>query len=1323
MPMLKSKFARCALVVIAFAVIVLLALSLVSDPAFKKQPGETRTLITRMADAVHNRYRHLQNDWHTLLHHGKARRGGKSSGKNQDSTTVVMGPANVSVTDARQRPVRDATVMVESHASHKKQQFKTDSHGTVKQKLAPGLYDLLISHAGFSSEVRMNQEILGPTVGIDLNVILAGSVSLKGKVVDEEGQPVAGSAVDGKREWLVQFHQGAAVFLDDAGYNGVVTNADGTFVLENVSLGQSVIRAAAAGYAEASTRIDVSPGATPPDLKLVLKRPASVQGQVVDEQLKPVAGVSVTALRYHPYAGADRDLTKVKFQAFTSTSGTFTLKKLFSAGTYDIQIDHAQFATMEFDNIPANTSNLTWVLQRGGEISGTVEYLDRLTTPAHVIVQATAIAGGTTVTRAAPSGADGRYQFSNLPYGVYRLSVNSNGLVSEVRPPVPSAKGKPSKNILVEVYQAGMISGHLIDAATDDPVANATVKAKVTYGYSRTRMKDFTTTSGPDGSFGFPRIPSGQCILLGQAPGYLASIPDDYSTFFLEPGGAQKDTDVYISRGGNVQGTVVDDSGQPIPDASVQLYVGSGSFTGLNVKTLHATTDGAGAFKFTKFPVGPGLQLYASASIFGYAKQSSDLINLSPMQPEAVTKITLTAGGSITGRVTDAQGHPIPDATIAYASREFPGDPSSSGFSVLGDVNGYYRIDRCTPGVAVLTATRQGYVKLARSVTVKDNVLLKNQNFKMAAGYGISGIVDDYRGKPIADARVVAYPLSGATGTSRDTTDKTGEFQIQDISLGKFRLEASFSIKTADGNQSYTIIDPEVSSNASGVAIDCDLEPQLSAKLGGTDGSSINKFTFELHSRLNTQPTQLFRFNVTRSVRGASFFRVLKIPRGLYSLKITADGYETYETDDIIVGPSERTALPTIRLKPASTIKGRLVSATTGKPIKGAKIRVLDPEKPDSTTVNRIELSNYDRQDIIEYLDSAYDQDLDLNPDPLLRLIAKVRGNVMTTVQSDFKGRFTISGIAAGEYSINIDHPDYQTRDMRNLYVARKKTSDLGDIELEPGGTITGQVLDSDGDGIYNAAVQVKGEQSGRNRAHTDRAGNFTFRGISNGRWAVTVRVSLNGRTVYRWKFVEIRSEQTSPVEIVLDTNANMTGRVVLSTGAPTSGNVRYYVVDETGTVMDDLYYSANLSHGRYTLKGIPTGHYFVVSTGKGKSGSYSMYQWVDAEAGSNSVDLEAGTGSISGVAMSVSGGGPSPAHLQFVPDVPGVVVPDAVVAQLRRNITASSTGKFSLPYLQAGVWRVWALPPGGAAYYPIDALNLSEGQRATNYRPAVPAE
>lgn len=1241
----------------------------------------------------------------------------KSSVKSAGKATTPTGTGSVLVVDSRNKPIPDVHVTFRSAEGAVKE--KTGRSGRVDAKLPPGTYLVTLTHSRYSTEVRSHQQVYGPRRGFSINVQMQTNVTVRGRVVDEEGKPVQGATVSGERNWLQQFSATGGVFLDDAAYPTVATDAKGQFKLAEVSIGSNTFNANMRGYAPAEARAEVPAAGLASELKLVLKRPATISGRVLNEDTQPVSGVRVTAISYQPYGGSVATLPPSGFTASTGADGSFQLKKLFAEGYYHLRFENSAYAVTEQAQVSAGTTGMNVILERGGEISGNVQYIDRETTPAFVMLNATAVIAGTTITRSVMSEPTGTFKFERLAYGAYELSVNYKGFVNEPRSRVASLKNRPSTGTLVEVYQATGLSGKVIDAFSGDSIPSAQVTVRSTYGVGRERVRRSSIKASSTGTFMFDKLPGGIHVVTAQAEGYLPSSGSgaDYS-FAVSPGAQQKDVSIFLSKGGVLRGQVVDQDGTGIGEAETQLYVASGSFSGLSVKDLNQTTDGSGFFEFRGFPIGQGVSLYVSARKPGYAKKHSDLVELWPAQPEGATEVVMTPGGVVTGRVTDKQNRPVYGVKVTIDSREFPADPSPGEFFTFTDNDGNYLLEHCSPGRAILVADHDDYVRKTRSATVPEGRLLSRQNFVMERSRNIYGTVADFYGNPIADATVSAAPLTKTEGSGRDKTDKKGDFEIKGLGEGKFRLEASFTLDTADGKQAYVFIVPEVSAGATGVPIDCDLRPGATGSILGESGRGIDTFKLTLRSRADTEPKQLFRFNLTRSVtKAGGVLRLLNVPRGIYNMKIEAPGYETWENTEVVIGPGNRTRLPTIRMKPASQIIGKIVSSTTGKAVQGALVRVLDDSRKEVETVNRIDLAAYKRSDILEYLDAAYDEDYKYDPDPMTRLVARVRANVVTTLQTNVYGNFDINDLADGQYTLEIEHPGFRPKRIRNVHVGRKSVADLGTIELEPGGTVKGRVVDIEGNGISNAGVQVKGELQGRNRARTDVGGNFVMRGIGFGEWPVVVQATVQNRKVYAWKRISVRPDETSLVEFVLDVSASVSGRVIFPGASIKSGNVRLYALDEDGAILGDYVYSDTLTNGRYNISAIPSGRYFSVVSGSASNGSFAAWQWIDLPRGKKTVDFEGMTASLRGVIRNVVTGEPVPrARVESAVDVTGAVVPAAVLKQLRLSATADAAGRFSFLHLQPGIHRIFAGAPG-QAIIPVDAVSILPNQAVRNYR------
>lgn len=1312
--MINKSRAMTLFVALLFFMLAGLTGWVVTSPDFGRDEG--RTLIERWSSGFQQRLGSVGIFSHD--HSRGSRKSSKSKSKGKSESSV--GPASVVVVDNRNAPLADVTVTFRS--AHKTVKEKTKRNGRVDVKLPPGYYDVTFAHKKYSTEVRTNQQVYGPLRGFSLIVTMQTTVAVKGRVVDEQGKAVAGASVSGQRNLLQQFSETGGVFLDDASYPTVSTDKSGKFVLADVAIGGNTFTASQMGYAAAEKKLDVAAAGLKSELKLVLKRPARLAGRVVDEAMQPLKSVKVTALEYRPYGGETHALSGKEFTVTTKDDGRFELKKLFKDGYYHLKFEHPSFAVMEQSQVAADSAALNVVMQHGGEISGLVQYLDRETTPAYVMVNATAVVGGTTITRSVMSSQQGQYSFERLPYGSYQLSVNYQGLVNEPRRRVTSAKDKPQTGVQLEVYLASKLSGKVVDAFSGDTIPRAEVIVKSSYGSGKARTRQTTVKADAQGNFSFEKLPGGIQQVTATVRDYLpvSGNLEDYTTS-LEPGAVEDDHTVFLSQGGTVRGQVVNQDGNGIGDADVQLYVASGSFSSLKVKDLNQTTDGSGFFQLSDFSIGQGVSLYISARKAGFAKNHSDIVELWPAQPESVTQVVMSPGGVITGRVTDENNVPLYGVKITADSREFPRDPSSTEFYTFTDNSGNFLLEHCTPGRLVLVAEHDDYVRKTRSATVLEGRLLSRQNFSLELARNIRGTVADFRGNPIANARVSAIPTGKTKGKGRDTTNKRGEFEISGLGEGTFRLEATFSLDTPDGKQSYTFVQPEAPSGAQGIPVDCDVAPGAVASIKGEDSTNIDNFRLTLRSLLDTKPTQLFRFNIVRNVKGANGqLRLYKIPRGIYSMKIEADGYETWENEEVLIGPGNMTHLPNIRLTPASQITGSVISSTTGKPVQGALVRVLDATKQKTKTVNRIELRAYDRTDILERLSAAFDDDVKYDPDPDSRLVARVRANVVTTIKTNVYGRFNLNDLADGMYTLEFEHPAFRPKRMRNVYVGKKQSTDLGDIELEPGGTVRGRVVDLEGNGISNASVQVKGELQGRNRERSDTGGNFVLRGIGYGDWPITVQSKLDNRKIYAWKRITVRPDETTFVEFVLEISADATGRVKLPDGTPKSGTVRMYAVDENGAALDDYVYTDNLGNGRFNIKNIPPGRYFALVQGKGSKGDFAAWQWADVSRGRNTFNFADFSVSLQGTAQDVlTGESSAKATVQLRIDVSGGIVPGSISNRLRLAEKTNASGKFTFRYLQPGTYRIWA-GAAGQSVIPVDAISVAPGHDVRGVTVAV---
>jgi hypothetical protein len=180
----------------------------------------------------------------------------------------------------------------------------TDAEGRYEAIAPPGEKSLFyLSDAkgylkppqGYLGPVGGNQLAIGPTDGQTLPVIeLDRGAALRGSVVDESGNPVAGARIEGKWTQLGEAFKGAngatGRLMRTFSTNGT-SDDRGEFLLQGIHPGANVLLEANLGNAWTDRPQPAAAGTDTP-VKLVINGANTVAliGQVVDSACKPVAG-------------------------------------------------------------------------------------------------------------------------------------------------------------------------------------------------------------------------------------------------------------------------------------------------------------------------------------------------------------------------------------------------------------------------------------------------------------------------------------------------------------------------------------------------------------------------------------------------------------------------------------------------------------------------------------------------------------------------------------------------------------------------------------------------------------------------------------------------------------------------------------------------------------------------------------------------------------------------------------------------------------------------------------------------------------------------
>ena len=284
-------------------------------------------------------------------------------------------------------------------------------------------------------------------------------------------------------------------------------------------------------------------------------------------------------------------------------------------------------------------------------------------------------------------------------------------------------------------------------------------------------------------------------------------------------------------------------SGKAAPGITVVAAVNISYFE--NKTVAKATTDEDGNYKLTgltagHFTIFPLAKSYVVLKGSIYKGPGQD-VNVA--EGEAITKIDfpLVRGGVVTGRITDAEGHPLIGERVSIVLKDSNTDAGPQ-MGMLGgtrnqtDDRGVYRVYGLGPGnykVSVGQAASTGgavsimgmggsqYVKTfypgvedearATIIEIKEGTEVPNVDItvgKLDKGFSVSGrVIDSDSGAPVASVYIGHSPVNesnqriGGVNFSGNQTDVNGKFRLEGVRPGRY---AVYTFAAGQNNSTYS---------------------------------------------------------------------------------------------------------------------------------------------------------------------------------------------------------------------------------------------------------------------------------------------------------------------------------------------------------------------------------------------------------------------------------------------------------------------------------------------------------------------------------------
>lgn len=429
----------------------------------------------------------------------------------------------------------------------------------------------------------------------------------------------------------------------------------------------------------------------------------------------PVSGAFVSASGNNGFGSASSD-----------SQGFYNITSFLDTGNYTVEASATGFIDTSIQNVHVNagqeTSNVNLLMPVSGGISGRITDAVSGVPLQFVFVEAANTTGSGS---SAVTDANGNYTIiTNLATGTYNVTASfATGHVTKTISGMSVTAGAMTNNVNIALDRSAIISGTVRDSVTNAVLEGVTMYATTPSG----AFIAFDTTNS-----------TGKYTLdtdLGTGTYNITALfPMNHFTKTIGGiavvAGNQYTVDMLLDRSGIISGRVTNAAnGSPLAGAIVTATGAGGSgFATTNETGYYRITDGLGTGTYSVFAsYGTGFAFEADVSVTQGVETGN--VNL---------QITITPSGTISGRVTNATGNPIPFASVSATGVNGQGSDTT-------DSNGNYVIDTgLGTGTYNVTVTETGYATQTQTgVSVIVNQVTANINFQLQAIVSgrISGLV------------------------------------------------------------------------------------------------------------------------------------------------------------------------------------------------------------------------------------------------------------------------------------------------------------------------------------------------------------------------------------------------------------------------------------------------------------------------------------------------------------------------------------------------------------------------------------------------------
>jgi protocatechuate 3,4-dioxygenase beta subunit len=724
-----------------------------------------------------------------------------------------------------------------------------------------GTYEVNVISEGFA-RTTVTARTAEPGKAIpEVRVVLDPGRVLSGRVVDEEGRPIAGAEL--------------ALSMELWDRRRASSDETGRFVFKGLNPGIFSLLAKGKGHPQVHLpAVEIPTERKATDVgDVVLPDEVAIEGRVTDSRGRPLEGAEVKTHRspgpLHRRELGRRPVFQIFPSATTGPDGTFRLGELKAGDALDLTVQHPDHVPARLPGVKAPTAEpLRIELRRGRSLSG------RVVGPEGEPVAGATLSPSRGSMSRGNTDPEGAFRMSGIEPGSIDLGVAAKGYRPKVLEGIVIPEERDPENLEIVLDRSVSVEVRVL-SMEGEPMAGEWVHANPEVPQDPREFRMFGM--GPP-----QNRTDGRGIVKIEVPKpgrYRFSVSNGGPSTVVEVPPEGTSVELRVPPIVEISGRVLDENGEGVSGARVTL---ESSREGGGFSSISSSSDADGSFRF------PGSQEGAwrlTAGKKGFADSPPQEIVVAGQSIHGIEiRLTRDPGhgkAAITGRLLGLAPEDLLHVQVGAA----PGNPFQSkpgkvfpdgGYRIEDLESGEWEVNAATPS----GARAQGKVQIAPGVpeTVLDLEF---------GGLTLSGrvLVD---GLPLAGAGVAAW-VGPRNVAGQTRTDYTGAFTLPGLRRGIYRLV----VQTRDGQSGLSdlrIVDLE-EDRVVQVAI---VTGRISGRIvSGATGAPLPEATVLLDS-LHKEIDQIFSAPSARS-GGDGIFQSSRLAAGTYRVTVRREGFAPEE--------------------------------------------------------------------------------------------------------------------------------------------------------------------------------------------------------------------------------------------------------------------------------------------------------------------------------------------------------------------------------------------------------------------------------------------